>query len=352
MKKIIIHCASGINNIGDEAILDVMVKYIQEYGDVSVISLNAKNTLKFHPEIQAINDFSFSALKIIKHCDLFILGGGGLLQDETTLFNITRWLAKLFLAVLLKKKTAVFANSVGPINYRVNKILVRFVLNRVDLISVREESSKLLLERIGVKKDIQICPDPAFYFESDLEIDDQVIDKYNLPQKFCVISLRHWYDTIPILPVKINTFLNIRSSEQKHKYNILVQNIVKTVDFLNSTFSLPVVFIPFCLGRDQKICEDVLAKVTDKTKNTLINNEFLSTKEVYSIINMSSCVIGMRLHSLIMAIDADKPFIALSYSKKVKDLMTFLGFLDSVIDISDFNLESMIVIDRPYTYQT
>lgn len=75
MKKIIIHCASGINNIGDEAILDVMVKYVQEFGDISVISLNAKNTRKFHPDIQAVNDFSLSALKLIKDCDLFILGG-------------------------------------------------------------------------------------------------------------------------------------------------------------------------------------------------------------------------------------------------------------------------------------
>lgn len=216
------------------------------------------------------------------------------------------------------------------------------MLNRVDLISVREESSKVLLEKIAVKKEIQICPDPAFYFESDLEIDGQIIDKYNLPQRYCVISLRHWYDTIPFLPVKLNSILNIRSAEQKQKYNILVQNIAKTIDFLNSTLSIPVVLIPFCIGRDHKICEDVLAQVTDKTKNILINNESLSTKEVFSIINLSSCVIGMRLHSLIMAIDADKPFIALSYSKKVKDLMTYLGFSDSVVDISDFNLESMI----------
>ena len=41
MKKIVIHCASGIRNTGDEAILDVLVRTFRERCEITVICLDA-----------------------------------------------------------------------------------------------------------------------------------------------------------------------------------------------------------------------------------------------------------------------------------------------------------------------
>ncbi|MCH7561119.1 MAG: hypothetical protein IIC67_07115 [Thaumarchaeota archaeon] len=43
------------------------------------------------------------------------------------------------------------------------KYLFRFLFNRIDRITVREEVCKKLLNELGVKKDILLFPDPSLY---------------------------------------------------------------------------------------------------------------------------------------------------------------------------------------------
>ncbi len=46
----------------------------------------------------------------------------------------------------------VYANGIGPINRNINRVLTRNILNKVDLITLRDEDSKIFLEELGVKK--------------------------------------------------------------------------------------------------------------------------------------------------------------------------------------------------------
>ncbi|MCC6643755.1 polysaccharide pyruvyl transferase family protein, partial [Candidatus Peregrinibacteria bacterium] len=52
-------------------------------------------------------------------------------------------------------------------------------------------------------------------------------------------------------------------------------------------------------------------------------------------------VIGMRLHSVILAVLSKTPFIALSYSKKVKDFDATVGMKDFVLDYQKLNLDDL-----------
>nr|MDO8089814.1 polysaccharide pyruvyl transferase family protein [Candidatus Sigynarchaeota archaeon] len=64
--------------------------------------------------------------------------------------------------ILLKKPIILFAESIGPFNHVLTRILGKFVVNRVNMVIVREELSLRYLKSIGIKKHIFLTADPAF----------------------------------------------------------------------------------------------------------------------------------------------------------------------------------------------
>ena len=139
MKKMVICGASGLNNSGDEAILEVLLNQYQKQFDITVISLNPSNTCLYHEDIKCVSLKDKTACgDSLKKADVFLLGGGGLFQDETSIFNVFRWANVLNLAIKYVPKCIVYANSIGPLKYKVSRNVVKNVLNKVNIISVRD----------------------------------------------------------------------------------------------------------------------------------------------------------------------------------------------------------------------
>ena len=81
-RKMVIHCASGMENSGDEAILQVLLRRYTPDFEITVISLSPEKTLALHGHlgIRALGEREKACQQAIADCDVFILGGGGLLQ--------------------------------------------------------------------------------------------------------------------------------------------------------------------------------------------------------------------------------------------------------------------------------
>lgn len=340
MKKMVIHCASGIRNSGDEAILSVLLKTYRQHFSITVISLNQSSTRRYHPGIHCLNNGSKECAAAIRDCDVFILGGGGLLQDETTIFNIRRWGKYLEIALRFHKKTMVYANSIGPLNYRISQRRVCSVLNRVDLITVRDPDSKRLLEEIGVHVPVEVTADPVFSFCcDDLPKEVAGFDPLPpLPEKYTCVSIRHWFDTIPYIPVSICTKLHLRSRKNIPKYERYVTEMARILDFCVQETKLPVVFVPFIPKRDVKPAEDILHRMNHKNACVALSAE-LHPYTVVHIIYNAEFLIGMRLHSLIYAIVAGTPFFAVSYSSKVRSILNYVGLDNYKMDIEALSLD-------------
>jgi len=62
-------------------------------------------------------------------------------------------------------------------------LLTRNTLNKTDLITVRDNESKLLLDQIGVKKEVFVTSDLAFLYEpAEAKIDPVFNFPYNILQ--------------------------------------------------------------------------------------------------------------------------------------------------------------------------
>ena len=61
----------------------------------------------------------------------------------------------------MKKPYYIYAQGIGPITKRQNRLLVKWQVSKAEYISVRDEDSFLYLKEIGIKKDIELVPDPV-----------------------------------------------------------------------------------------------------------------------------------------------------------------------------------------------
>lgn len=160
--RVAISGSYGGMNLGDEAILEGILKELRASLDVDIVifSRNPKDTEKRH-KVRALpirEMHKDEVFKELKKLDLFILGGGGILFDgiaEDFLRDVN-WAKELGLPVM------VYAISVGPLKVPESKRLVVESLNKADRITVRENEAKRILNDLGVTQEIEVTADPAF----------------------------------------------------------------------------------------------------------------------------------------------------------------------------------------------
>lgn len=340
MKKMVIHGCTGLKNSGDEAILQTI---LQQYGsdyDITVISKNAEYTRRMHLGVAVISDDKRICREAIRNCDLFLLGGGGLLQDEITMFNVAVWLRYYKYALKQRKKICVYANSIGPVSGKWNRYLIRKYLSNADLITLRDEESARLLDEIGVEGEgkIYVTADPVFSMKWKKRNGGN-----EESEKYVCMALRHWFDIIPFIPVKICNRFNIRSSKNRTKYNKYIQTMAETALFINEKLGYKVYFISFLYGRDDKVALDILEKMKGQSKkeNKLVSGEYLVPEQIVNIIAHSRLLVGMRLHSIIYAICAHVPMVIIDYSLKVRGMVRQNGLDRYCIGIEEIETEKL-----------
>lgn len=177
--NIVINGWYGQQNAGDDAILDVFIEQTLARLDarftvLSELPENIPHTAHvrslFHPVLLgretpgALLKGRFARhLKELRNADLFVLGGGGILRDNTNWRNLLRLLDEVWLARMLGKKIMLYAIGVGPFKTALGRKLIGASARMCDLVTVRSERCAELLREVGVEPHrIHVVSDPAF----------------------------------------------------------------------------------------------------------------------------------------------------------------------------------------------
>jgi len=333
MKKVVISGYHGYNNSGDEAILVAMIKNIKRlYKDIDIIALSyiPEKTKEMY-NIDTIYRFDYKAIRnALKESDVLISGGGSLIQDLTSSRSLLYYLAIILTAKFYKKDVMLYGNGIGPVNKRVNRYLVKKVINKVNLITLRESSSKLVLDKLGVNKpDIYIAADPVFTLESIGEKEaEKILEKECIPmdKPLIGICIRNW----------------------KHEENY-VEKISELCDQLIEKGN-NVLFIPMQYPNDVDISNTILSKMNNKGYALKENYQSF---EILGVVNFLSIVISMRLHMLIYAAIQNKPMIGIIYDPKVKAYLEEID-MPALENIDDLDVNSIVDIfdDINLNYKT
>ena len=328
MSDIIVSGYHGFANSGDEALLWAILQSIRKQKpdiDFTVLSKTPEETARVY-SVESVNRYNLiSVVRSMKKSKLLLFGGGSLLQDVTSSKSIKYYLLIIWLAKRLGLKTMLYANGIGPVIRRENRLLATKILNKVDLITLRDDNSDQELKKLGVTKpEIKITADPVFTMDND----ESLSGKYFLRRagvsdgsKLAVISLREW-------KTACSDFSDI---------------LAELCDHLYEKHGICSLFVPMQYPADLDISGEVMSRM--KNRAYLINRE-LSVPEMFSVLSEAELVIGMRLHSLIYATTLEKPAMALVYDPKISAFMQSLS-QPELADVEALDFESAReILDR------
>jgi polysaccharide pyruvyl transferase CsaB len=324
MHKIVISGYYGFNNVGDESILISIVNNLKKSIsdlEITVLSVNPQSTARKHSVHSIDRKNLWQIYKEIRNCDVLISGGGSLLQDVTSRRSIIYYLAIMLIAIFLKKKVLIYSQGIGPINRKLNKLMVRWVLNKVDCITVRDDKSQEELKSLGVCiPPIYVTADPVISLEKgDVEAGKEILIREGMGK----------YDSRPLIGFAIRGW---RKDER------LKKTICETADSLISQYGMNVVFIPFHFGEDIKILQEIEKEM--KHKAIFIKNRY-DIKTMLGIVGNLELLVGVRLHSLIFAAIMNVPMIAVSYDPKIDSFIRSLGF-DVLCEVNELETEMLL----------
>ena len=326
--KIMISGYYGFNNTGDEAILKSMVGAFKEkipQIKITVLSHNPLQTSQIY-QVKAINRLHLiDIMRCLRDTNLFISGGGGLLQDSTGKgWSILYYLGLILAAKIVKVPVMIYAQGIGPVNKQINKKLIKWILNKVDLITVRDNSSKELLENLGVvKPSIYVNSDPVFLLKK--KNINNVIDSHPFIQQLIDSDNR------PLIGISVREYKD-NGLDSKRIF-------AQAADYLIENYQAKIIFLPFKFDEDVHISEEILSLMKNKAEVLKIK---LEPEELLSVLSRLSLVVGVRLHSIIFSSMANIPFIAFNYDPKVKYFVEDLGLSELLLEIDkDISLKNI-----------
>ncbi|MFH1720079.1 MAG: polysaccharide pyruvyl transferase CsaB [Patescibacteria group bacterium] len=325
-KKVVICGNYGATNLGDEAILTCLIAQIRKIEPsttITVMSANPRETAKkygvkavpflpagFRSSARSVLGLGLAKSVIaVAKCDLFILGGGGLFTDEKP-HAILIWGIHAKLANLFKKKVYMYAQSVGPLEYKWSQKVVQKLFRKATHVSVRDQESKDLLDLMDIQKYVDITADPAILLPKP-------VDRAWDGKKYMILSVRPWI-------------------KYRHDLNKI---LAQYCDWLYKNHKIKALLLPFQESHDNDTHE--LNKIFAQTKHAEVLDFDDNLESVLQKISGAEFVVGMRLHSLIFACLTNTPLIGLSYSQKVENFLRSINMQNNRLDIETFTLENL-----------
>jgi colanic acid/amylovoran biosynthesis protein len=276
--------------------------------------------------------------RVIKNSDSIVVKGGGFLHTYgkiEDLYYLWFGLYYLLLGRRLNKKLIVLPNSIGPITGFSNRLFTRWVLNKCDLLYVRERVSLDFCHKIGIKN-AKYAFDLGYYAEESLptalnkELVDDCISKLSKEKANIGITVRPYRFPSAENPAEryenyinsIATFCNKNKENSAYHFIVQVQG-------------------PSAHETDMIAINDVISKLESDVEYTVIDID-INYKEIMSVYDKLDFLIGTRFHSVIFSQVQGVPAVAIAYGgNKTHGIMKEIGLHEYVVDINEISAEAL-----------
>lgn len=328
--NILINNVVPLNN-GDVALfLSLYNALIKKDFKVKIATYYYKQAKKLYPNLPFVKELGdyklFTKLPFLKPLLiplLFILSKsyrnataiigapGGYINSN---YNIRNSLSVFKIAKCFKKKTFIYAQSVGPLNSKDSSYLKKLIHKSIDFTYVRDQFSFNVLDNLNILKGkFKLTNDAAFLLKSNATITTK--------SNKIAFSVRSWkYD----------------NRNSKHYLTMMVE-LVKTA--INYNYKIE--FLSTCQGlknykNDAEMAEKIYNQLPKKyQEHTTIITNYYSFNDFYNKLHDYDFVVGTRLHMCITALTQMIPAFNISYEVKGIECFKYLGFSDYAIDYNE-----------------
>lgn len=243
-----------------------------------------------------------AVITAIRSSDAFVLGGGGLLQDQTSPFNLPYHLSRLAVARAAGTPRAVVGIGAGPLHSGLGRVQVRAALRGATAVSARDRGSVEVLRRAGVT-DVRLAADLALALPAPTVA----------PTDRICACLRPWRTARGRLPVSTRGRRDVTPGT-------MVDRLARGLDEAAGRLGLPVRLVAMQPGWD-----DLLhARVAERMR-TDVSVASPPAARVLDEIAASRVVVAMRYHAAIGAVLAGRPATLLGYDPKLGGIAEAMG---------------------------
>lgn len=291
----------GSANAGDELIFAALRRKLLARG-AHVTAITTGPTGADGDDVDRVDHLSPTAVRAVWSADALVLGGGGLLQDQTSTFNLPYHLARPALAAVAGVPRGGIGLGAGPLRTALGRSLVRRALRGVTAISVRDQHSVEVLHDVGVD-DVRLGADLAFSLPSPRAAADDVI---------CA-CLRPWRAARGRLPVSTRRRGDVTADH-------MVARLARGLDAAAADLGLPVHMVALQPGWDDRLHR----RVADRMRAPVTLSS-PGPEGVLDAIAASRVVVAMRYHGAIGAVLAGRPAVLIAYDPKLAGLADAMG---------------------------
>lgn len=322
--------AYGKGNAGDDSILVSMIRQLRAQDPevpICVMTRRPKETA-IMTGVSTVHIFNvFQVGRRLKDCNLYISGGGSLIQNITSTRSLLYYLFSIRQAKRAGCKVMMYGCGIGPVDGEQNQRAAAKVLqNNVDLIALRDRESAQTLASFGVDRpEIRVTADPALLMEGDTSAAERYMERNGLRAqgKYCMFVLRPWADTVQRLDA-----------------------ICAAADYAWEKYGMMPLFYTLEPERDEEITQAAasLVKAPCKVLPPIANGA-----QLCGLIGKMELVVSMRLHALIFACSQQTRVAGISYDPKVSGFMEYLGS-ENCVELGNVTRERMReLLDRAMT---
>lgn len=319
-QKVVISGYYGMKNVGDEMILDAITSGASKQHESVYFVVAAENPIEVERS-HALEAFDRSDLERsqveVADASAVLLGGGGLWHDysferagrESSLFADNRisptGYAKVpLLGAIHHRPFHVYGMGAGPLGEPAKRF-VKFVADRAATLTVRDESSKTLLEAYPTwTAPITVAPDPVYALDIGEPGTLQTISDLARSGPVLGVNLRPWASD------------DVR----------LHENVAAALERFAATTGCSLVGVPMREGsaHDSRVLERVFSMVDSSVDRVILDYEDPLT-DVVSALAACDVVLSMRLHSCLLAHRLGVPVAGLAYDPKLDRHFEDLG---------------------------
>ena len=325
--------AYGKGNAGDDAILVCMIRQLRRQDPdlpITVMTRQPRQTAML-TGVSTVHIFNtLAAGRVMRRSQLYISGGGSLIQNVTSNRSLMYYLYSIRQAKRAGCKVMMYGCGIGPVNGEKNQAQAARVLEEnVDLIALRDRESLDTLRAFGVHTPrVQVTADPALLMTGDDAAAGRYLAQNGLnPQgNYSLFVLRPWDGT-----------------QEK------LSAICAAADYGWEKYGLAPLFYTLEPGRDDEITRTAAGMVTAPCH---VLPPMEDGAALCGLMGRMGLVVSMRLHALIFACAQQTRVAAISYDPKVSGFMSYLGS-DCCVELESVTEQELkAMLDRAMSQDT
>ena len=224
------------------------------------------------------------------------------------------------ISIKLRKKLIVMPQTMGPFNKGISKVIAKKIINKANVVFVRDDiSKKILQDDLKIKRKINFSPDMAFYMEPkrDVSIDNFINEngKIKVGINISALLYKGGYNGKNMFGLKAD-------------YSKLINSIIEK---FSENKNVEIILIPHVMVESMEVEDDFRTcnKIADEfRRNKNINiytlDKYYREDELKAIISGCDFFMGSRMHACIGAISTKVPTAPIAYSRK------FIGIWDKI----------------------